>query len=123
MSTNPAHDGDFTRVSAVTEADAGTRIVVAVGSIEIAVFNADEEFLPSRTGVPTSRPRCISRARRRSTPRTPGPRLGVGSPRRRVRSPARGTAGSGISNPVSGTRIATFDCAVEDGEVYVAAPG
>ena len=127
MSTNPARDDGFTKVATVAEVDPGTGIAVDVGGIEIAVFNADGDFYAiSNRCAHQQAPLCKAGEKKINAEDTwTSTRGGVNEAECTVSCPWHlweWDLETG-EHAVSGKRIATFDCEVEDGDVYVAAPG
>ena len=127
MSTHPARDDGFTKVATVDEIDAGTGIAVDVGGIEIAVFNADGDFYAiSNRCAHQQAPLCKAGERKINAEDTwTSTRGGVNEAECTVSCPWHlweWDLETG-EHAVSGKRIATFDCEVADGDIYVAAPG
>jgi nitrite reductase (NADH) small subunit len=127
MSTNPQSDDGFTKVATVKEIDAGTGIAVDVSGIEIAVFNADGEFYAiSNRCAHQQAPLCKAGEGKINADDTwTATRGGVNEEACTISCPWHlweWDLETG-EHAVSGKRIATFDCEVEDGDVYVDAPG
>ncbi|WP_435064411.1 Rieske (2Fe-2S) protein [Halobaculum sp. EA56] len=127
MSTNDPADGgvgdDFTRVAAADEIPEGRGIGVSVDGIEVAVFNAGDEFFAiSNRCAHQGAPLCkAGEAKINADDTWTGTRGGVDVEENTVACPWHlwsWDLETGEHEP-SGKRIGTFDCAVEDGDVFV----
>lgn len=113
----------FTKVAEVGEIPEGRGIGVDVGGIEIAVFNADDEYFAiSNRCAHQSAPLCKAGERKINAEHTwTETRGGVNAETKTVSCPWHlwtWDLETG-ENEVSGSRIATFDCRVDDGDVLV----
>ena len=122
MSAEDVPDG-FTKVAEADEIPAGRGIGVDVDGIEVAVFNADGEFHAiSNRCAHQSAPLCKAGERKINAEHTwTETRGGVNAEAGTVSCPWHLWSWDLETgeNPASGSRIATFDCRVDDGDVYV----
>lgn len=124
MHTNePSIDDEFTKVATTDEIPAGRGIGVSVNGIEIAVFNADDEYHAiSNRCAHQQAPLCKAGETKINAEDTwTGARGGVNVEDGTVACPWHlwsWDLETGEHEP-SGKRIGTFDCVVDDGDVFV----
>jgi len=121
--TSEDHWDGFIKVAESDEIPEGRGIGVDVDGIEIAVFNAgDEDFALSNRCAHQSAPLCKAGERKINAEHTwTETRGGVNADAKTVSCPWHLWTWDLETgrNEASGSRIATFDCRVEDGDVLV----
>jgi len=122
MSQHVDHEA-FTKVAEVDEIPPGQGIGVDVDGIEIAVFNVEGEFFAiANRCAHQSAPLCKAGERKINAEHTwTETRGGINADAKTVSCPWHLWTWDLETgrNEASGSRIATFDCHVEDGDVLV----
>lgn len=121
--TSPGDTRGYTKVAEVGEIPVGRGIGVDIDGIEVAVFNAEDEYFAiANRCAHQQAPLCKAGEEKINAEHTwTKTRGGVNTDANTVSCPwhlwtwdlERGV------NPASGKRIATFDCRVEDGDILI----